>query len=171
MSRSDLEMSGGLFEVSISGYLSRKYPGARVLQNLELYSHQLGKDTQVDIVLVHQKGIFVIEAKNWSSWIRGSYNDFRWTGKSRKKDLLRVFSPVNQNAIHIRALRNGMRVKGIAVPVFHNIVCFPDGTALYTNCEEVCNFSYLSYLIDGKIEQSTLNIDVNRYAVLLESLK
>ena len=35
--------------------------------------------TEVDLILIHESGIYVIESKNYSGWIFGSENHKYWT--------------------------------------------------------------------------------------------
>ena len=40
---------------------------------------QRGDTTEVDLVLIHESGIYVIESKNYSGWIFGSDSRREWT--------------------------------------------------------------------------------------------
>ncbi len=48
---------------NISGY-------GKVLNNL--YIPYKGKASEIDVIMLHEKGIFVFESKNYSGWIYGS---------------------------------------------------------------------------------------------------
>ncbi len=74
----------------------------KVLSNLYL-PHRNGT-TEIDILLIHEKGIYVLESKNYSGWIFGSEKQVQWTqslGKTKKE---RFYNPIMQNRTHIRAL-------------------------------------------------------------------
>lgn len=171
MDKKGLERNGNVFELRVCRYLHSRY-GAKavVLHNREVWSEYLGTDTQIDVILILPKGVFVIEAKGWRDWVRGEYNDFHWKGKSLHPDIMRVFSPVYQNFIHIRSLRNAIRKVGVEPPYFHNLVCFPDGTSIQSNCREVCNLSNLGVQIDELCRISTLNLNVERVTMLIEKV-
>ena len=38
-----------------------------------------GKTTEIDLLMLHEKGIFVIESKYYSGWIFGSEDQLKWT--------------------------------------------------------------------------------------------
>lgn len=160
LDRSVLESLGTDFERIVVQDLRIRYPESKILHNLSFYSAFLGKETQNDILFIHSKAIISVECKNWTRYIKGSYNDETWTGSSRSHLTLSVFNPITQNDIHIRALRNNLRRQGINPPVFYNLVLLPDGTQLYTDCKEVINYSRLFYVIDEIVHDSKLDIDV-----------
>lgn len=147
--RKVLEYNGSVFENTVARNLARRYPDIIIIQNRTLYSDFLGNDTQIDLIAIQRKGIFVIEAKNWQRWVKGDYNTDHWKGQGASMNIMDVFSPVNQNMIHVRALRNAIRCQfNVDVVPFHNVVCFPDTTSLMTECKEVVNLSALGLYLD-----------------------
>ena len=73
----------------------------KILRNL--YVPYKGKTTEIDVVMLHETGIYVIESKNYSGWIFGSEDQKQWTqvnGYNQKK----FYNPIWQNRTHIRAL-------------------------------------------------------------------
>ena len=86
--------------------------------------------TEIDMLLICSKGLFVFESKNYSGWIFGNENNRYWMqtfpigrGKSRKE---RFYNPVMQNEAHIKHLR---RVVGDNIPMY-SIVVFSDSCTL-----------------------------------------
>ena len=159
LDRAHLEALGEAFELEVLNLLRMKYPNGRFFHNVELYSAYLGKDTQIDLMMLTDNGVYVIEAKNWVGFIRGTYNDKYWQGRSRSQNTMQVFSPINQNDIHIRALRNALRCNGVNPPIFSSIVVVPDGTAIQSNCAEVINKSKLLVKINSMERDSKIKID------------
>ena len=161
MDRKVLEFNGNFFEQEIVNDLYEQFGDeCIIIHNKELYCNFLKKNTQIDVILLHRRGAFVIEAKNWKHWIKGDYNDFYWTGKSASKDVMRVLSPVNQNFLHIRSLKNAIRNAGIQPLDFKSIICVPDGTQILSKCTEVCNFSMLAYKVHESLCNTTcLDLD------------
>ena len=73
----------------------------KILRNI--YVPYKGKTTEIDVVMLHETGIYVIESKNYSGWIFGSEDQKQWTqvnGYNQKK----FYNPIWQNRTHIRAL-------------------------------------------------------------------
>lgn len=171
MNRSVLEFNGNFFELLISQELKQKFPNSTIILNKEIFSYYLRKTTQIDLIFVHPKLVAAIEAKNWKSWVQGGYNDHYWKGVSSNPNVMTVHSPLEQNFVHIRALRNAIRRLGIEPPNFINLVCFPDGTEIYSDCREVVNLSTLLSLLDTTISNSSDSINVSLLSKLINMAK
>ncbi len=96
--------------------------GAEFLFNLYLPKPD-GGTSEVDVVMICEKGIFVFESKNYSGWIFGDEGKPMWyqtlsvgNGKSRKNSF---YNPVAQNRNHIKYLRQYVRDD---IPVYSVIV-------------------------------------------------
>lgn len=73
-----------------------------VLNNI--YLPWKGKTSEVDLLMLHEKGLFVFESKNYSGWIFGEEEELYWTqvlGSGRENQF---YNPIRQNYTHIRAL-------------------------------------------------------------------
>ena len=73
-----------------------------VLKNL--YIPTKGKTTEIDVLMIHEKGIFVFESKNYSGWIFGSADQLNWTQVLPNREKHRFYNPIKQNQTHIKAL-------------------------------------------------------------------
>ncbi len=89
-----------------------------------------GEATEIDVLLICSKGLFVFESKNYSGWIFGNEAHQNWTqtlpkgrGRSHKE---RFYNPIMQNASHIRHLKN---LVGQSVPM-RSIIVFSDRCTL-----------------------------------------
>lgn len=87
---------------NIDGYL-------KVLKNLYI-PIGYGKTTEIDVVMIHRKGIFVFESKNYSGWIFGSRNDRYWTQSLKGGQKNRFYNPILQNQTHINALSRILKI-------------------------------------------------------------
>ena len=113
---------------------SKKYRGnigealtEEVLERFEKYNYDIyGKTlrnvyipksetetTEIDVMYITARGIFVLESKNYSGWIFGRENDSYWTatlpagmGRSIKN---KFYNPLKQNENHIRYLREYLK--------------------------------------------------------------
>jgi hypothetical protein len=86
----------------------------------DLTFHDGTKSVQIDHILLNEKGIHVIETKNYAGRIYGSETDHEWTqvlayGKVKNK----FHSPIKQNAGHLYSLK---RVVGDQTPMFSYVV-------------------------------------------------
>ena len=67
-----------------------------------------GETTELDVILLHESGIYVFESKNCSGWIFGSENWQYWTqtllSGNRDFQKYHFFNPVIQNKVHLKWL-------------------------------------------------------------------
>lgn len=103
--------------------------GCKFLFNLYI-PRDNGKTSEIDVVMFHPKGLFVIESKNYSGWIFGNESNKQWTqtlpvgrGRSHKE---RFYNPIMQNATHIRAIRKYI---DDTIPI-HSVIAFSDNCTL-----------------------------------------
>lgn len=68
------------------------------------YLPNKGKTTELDVLMIHEKGIFVFESKNYSGWIFGSADQQKWTQALRGGEKNQFYNPIKQNEIHRKAL-------------------------------------------------------------------
>lgn len=86
----------------------------RVLRNVYVPKDD-STTTEIDLLFITQKGIFVIESKNYVGYIFGTDTNQKWTvsvykGKGfwgqNKTQKFQFFNPIKQNKIHIKWLNN-----------------------------------------------------------------
>ena len=83
--------------------------------------------TEVDVVLIHPKGFFVIESKNYNGWIFGGEKNRYWTqtlpmGRGYESNKERFYNPLRQNGSHIKHLK---RILSKTVPMW-SVIVFSD---------------------------------------------
>ena len=103
--------------------------GARFLYNLYIPKGTEGT-TEIDVLMISRKGLFVFESKNYSGWIFGSENQRNWyqtlpkgRGQSHKEAF---YNPIMQNRTHIKHLQ---ALLGEEIPM-HSIITFSDRCTL-----------------------------------------
>ena len=79
-----------------------------VLKNL--YIPYRGKTSEIDLVLIHERGIFVLESKNYSGSIFGNYNQLYWTQVLGNGTQYQFYNPIRQNQTHIAALSHYLKL-------------------------------------------------------------
>lgn len=75
----------------------------RLLHNIYIKKPN-GQATEIDCLLIHQKGLFVIESKNYKGYIYGAEYDNKWTQVLSKKNHFSFYNPIRQNNGHIKNL-------------------------------------------------------------------
>ncbi|MCM1536963.1 MAG: NERD domain-containing protein [bacterium] len=92
-----------------------------VLKNI--YVPSKGKTTEIDLLMIHEKGIFVFESKNYSGWIFGDTNQLNWTQCLKNGEKNRFYNPIKQNKTHIFALAKYM---SLPVSAFTSCIIFSE---------------------------------------------
>jgi len=78
-----------------------------------------GDTSEIDVIYLTQKGIFVLESKNYSGWIFGTESDTYWTVRLPGQQNNRFYNPIKQNQTHLKWLGTFV---GDHVPLFSIIV-------------------------------------------------
>lgn len=97
---------------SLAGYF-------KTLQNI--YLPHRGGTSEIDVLLIHEKGIFVFESKNYSGWIFGSSDSKNWTQCLNGGKKTSFYNPILQNKTHINALNNFIKLQN-DIPVVSYII-------------------------------------------------
>lgn len=108
-------------------YKSLKYfenTDGKLLFNLYIPKGEY-KTTEIDVLLICTKGLFVVESKNYSGWIFGNEIQRNWTQiiYNHKKHF---YNPIMQNKSHIKCLKN---LVGQNIPMF-SVIVFSDRCTL-----------------------------------------
>lgn len=103
--------------------------GAKFLFNIYVPKKD-EETTEIDVLMVSRKGLFVFESKNYSGWIFGSDNQRYWyqtlpTGR-RKSHKEKFYNPIFQNNTHIKYLKS---LIGENYP-FYSIITFSERCTL-----------------------------------------
>ncbi len=121
------------FKVHFNTGLLGEFYTCKYLKSLRGYKRYLfnlyipksdGETTELDIVLLHESGIYVFESKNYSGWIFGTETQQYWTqtlpvgkGRSQKN---RFYNPIMQNKAHIKWLQTFLADQ--TLPIYSYIV-------------------------------------------------
>ena len=102
-------------ELKLVKLLGRK---GKTLRNVYLPKDN-GETSEVDLIYITQKGIFVFESKNYSGWIYGDEKNKNWTAMLPNKQKNQFYNPIMQNKTHLKWMRNFV---GEDIPLFSIIV-------------------------------------------------
>ena len=103
------------FELKLVRLFGRK---GKILRNVYIPKDN-GETSEIDVMYITQKGIFVFESKNYSGWIFGDEKGQYWTAMLPNKQKNRFYNPIKQNQTHIKWLQKYI---GEEVPLFSIIV-------------------------------------------------
>jgi hypothetical protein len=132
-------MKGTAFEIELSIVMS-SIEGVKIIPNLTVYSKRLGRDTEIDRLLIYPWGIFSVEAKSFNTALHGSLVDHSWVGVTGRKTTT-IYNPIMQNYEHIRSLNNMFYKLTRQYLPLENIVVIPDGCRANTDSDKVYNLS------------------------------
>ena len=65
-----------------------------------------GKSTEIDLLLIHETGLYVFEIKHYKGTIYGKFSDKKWTQYFRTASNNSFQNPILQNQYHIKALKS-----------------------------------------------------------------
>lgn len=139
---------GQIGEEFIERELKRTYRKFPVLKNI--YVPYLGKTTEIDLVMIHEKGIFVFESKNYSGWIFGAADQPYWMQSFPNGEKYQFYNPIMQNRTHINALSQYLN---LPLNRFHSCVVFSDR----------CTFK--------EIPKNTPSVVIAQYSNMLKQLR
>ena len=147
--RNNLMLRAILFEGAISNKLKSKIDGIRIVNNKILECKWTRrKNTEIDLIAVTTKAIYVIEAKNWSGYIEGNYDQFYWRGMGDSHKPMDVISTYMQNLMHVRFIKSAALLAGISLPPVISIICVPDSCQIYSDCIEIVHLSEIVQRIE-----------------------
>ena len=136
--------------------------GAKFLFNVYLPKEN-EETTEIDLIMIHKKGIFVLESKNYAGWIFGSEEQKNWyqtlPTRRRRAHKEAFYNPVKQNDSHIKHLRPFLPKE---LPVW-SIIVFSDRCTLknvkVTRSDvRVTNCRYVSAVISAICNQNSSEI-------------
>ena len=128
-------------------------PNSKVLRNL--YIPYNGKTTEIDCVFICQKGVFVIESKNYSGYIYGKVDNEQWCQtiyNGKKKIKSHFLNPLLQNKTHIKCLNK------IFSTNYKSVVVFSDNAKLALNISNVIYVHELLSFINNN-QADTIDVD------------
>ncbi|MBS4172870.1 nuclease-related domain-containing protein [Bacillus sp. FJAT-49736] len=95
----------GLLGEYLTYTMLQKLPGEhKTIVNTYLPNSK-GGTTEIDLVFIHETGIYVIESKNYSGWIFGKESDRNWCQMLPNRQKSYFYNPVKQNQTHMNALK------------------------------------------------------------------
>ena len=120
----------------------------RFLFNLYLPKDD-GETTEIDVIMLHESGIYVFESKNYRGWIFGSEYQKSWTqtlpGWRRHAHREHFMNPIAQNLLHLKWLKKTLADDSLTI------------------------FSYIVFGSDCKLKNVTLK-DGNHHVLLVTDL-
>ena len=127
------ETDSSFFKVMLDKGLVGEYYTVNVLEKIPGYHKTLinayvpkkrGGTTEIDVIFLHEKGIFVLESKNYSGWIFGNEKNRYWTQSFPNGKKERFYNPIMQNRGHVNALHQ--LLSHISATHFYSYIVFSE---------------------------------------------
>lgn len=149
-------------------YLTYKYlksfekQGAKFLFNVYIPKGN-GETSEIDVLMLSKKGIFVLESKNYSGWIFGDESHKNWyqTLRTKKGNIHKesFYNPIMQNQTHIKHL-NAFLGKQLLT---HSIIVFSERCTLKdiivsSNNIHVIKRNQLASLVSNIYKETTTDV-------------
>lgn len=135
-------------------------PGnCKILMNINIPA-AYGRTTEIDLLLIHETGLYVFEMKHYKGTIYGKPNQSHWTQYFRTTANQSFRSPIAQNQYHIEALQK----IAPSIPV-HSLIVFTNPECdLKVECSEptieLCTLPSLRYRLNALTSrQPVLNME------------
>jgi hypothetical protein len=97
----------------------------KILRNL--YIPYRNEYSEIDIVVIGKKKIYVVENKAYNGWIFGNENGVYWTQCLNKNSKYKFYNPIKQNRTHINALSKQLKLSKNS---FISVIVFGDTATL-----------------------------------------
>lgn len=117
-------------ELETAFYLGKVRGYQRLLHHVYVPKADGRGTTEIDLVMIHEKGIIVIENKNYQGYIYGREDDTYWTQVSEKREKRSFYNPVKQNQGHIRHLSRLLADEAEEEIPYLSVITFNDGGKL-----------------------------------------
>ena len=144
----------------------------RIITNVYLPCDN-GKTTEIDLIYIHESGIYVIESKNYSGWIFGNENDLYWTQVFKNKRKEKFYNPIKQNDTHIKSLINMCEIEDqfIRSVIVFSKRCTLKNITVYSDNVSVIKRNDLVQNIKSNIVKSSIKLSEDRINGLYYELK
>lgn len=141
-----------LLDENISGY-------KRILANVYLFNKN-GTRTEIDIIMIHETGFYIIESKRYTGYIIGNEKNENWTHivyRHNQKYSYRIYNPILQNQHHVKVLKQTLNIMN---PIYLNSYVVFSGNCKINKIvtSPTCNTKVLK--IDSLIDK--INIDISK---------
>lgn len=152
----------------------------KILKNIYVPKED-GSTAEIDVLYITEKGLIVIESKNYSryifgnedkrSWVKTLYAGKTWYGK-KKIEKYRFYNPIWQNNSHIKSLKRYLNtcIQMFSVIVFSN-QCEIKELSVERNDVFICQERDLSFVIKNIFDSYPSILDNLQICSIYEALK
>lgn len=144
----------------------------RILTNVYLPMGN-GKMTEVDIIYIHETGIYVFESKNYGGWIYGMEENKFWIQSLKNGRKENFYNPIWQNNTHIKYLSRLLKFdeKSIKSIIVFSERCSLKKIELYSENIKVITINEVKRTMENIIDNSHKEFNSMEIIELYDKLK
>lgn len=105
---------GNYGEFKLYRKVIRIFGKAAVMTNIYL-DNKNTEHTEIDVLAISSKGVYVFEMKNYGGYIYGSQKDQYWTQVLNKWTKNKFYNPLRQNYAHTKAIENYLMIDHLVI--------------------------------------------------------
>lgn len=138
-----------------------------LLKNVFLYSYNLRKYTEIDMIYVTPYKLYCIECKSFRTKLVGNMGDAMWTGKSGRY-FTKIYNPYFQNTEHIRCIKRRLRELNCYTNAIENVIVTRDSCIVESDYKNILPLKRLvSKIRRESIQHNETILDVNKVKMSL----
>ena len=150
---------------------------SKILMNIEIPKTS-GETTEIDLLLIHESGLYCFEMKHYKGDIYCNFEDKYWVQAFRTTENHRFYSPVWQNSSHIRALKN--MFPNVPIQSFiiftHEYVTLHEGKHKTFDYEQkenatICTLDWFKYRGSSEINNGNIIFDTDEIDTYFKRLE
>jgi hypothetical protein len=130
-----------LLESRIESEILNKIPNVKVIRNAYVPRTD-GTRTEIDLIAICSQGIFIIESKNITGRIKGTWKQDKLLIEHPGGKTYSLMNPINQNTQHYYSLKSFL---GIKTDIYRSVIVFSDLTYI-NSYKDVPYFTQICYL-------------------------
>lgn len=157
----ELIIKGNIGELEIFKYLIENVSDSLFIFNS--YIEKENESTEIDLIMLHQSGLYVFEIKNFNGWIFGSENDYNWVctyfNNNKEKEKVIFYNPILKNKNNIEKIQTLLGSK--KYPIYNYIILNNNSTLKNKNLNNT-DFKILTYSNIDKHFKETDRITKNK---------
>ena len=121
-----------------------------------LYFMNGEKGTEVDSILIHPTGIYVIESKYYNGNVVGNWKENKWVHKSTKNTYREFYNPILQNKRHVSELEKRLEILTDKKFPIYSVIAFSNHTNLAVGKNRegnaiICKYKEIPKLIKNNV--------------------
>ena len=153
---------------TVNIYFTNRSLKYKTIQNIRII-YEEDKSTEIDMLLICPKGIFIVENKHWNGIIKGKLDGEKWLRVQDGFTYSRVYhypNPIKQNEFHLQVMKH---IFGEDLP-FYSLITFSSNNIGRSQVPNVINLAGFCYYMDNfETDLILTDKEIDNYYSLISS--